>query len=386
MKRIYLDYAAATPVDPRVREKMEPYFSEVFGNPSSVHQEGQKARAAIDYARGQVAQLLRAHPEEIVFTSGATESVNLALMGAHKKLGGSIAMPPTEHHAGLAHHEKLVVLTPEKTVEELNKEDVTLVSSLWTNNETGDIADIHSLAVRLHKAEREFGRRPFLHSDISQAIISEDISCERTPVDLLSFGAAKIYGPKGVGALFVRKGTPMAKLWSGGEQEHRLRPGTENVPGIVGLGEACALLQVERAQRVVHLQACKEAFLHSLQKTGIERRINQAPQKLPNFPTSLLHNPPPPTPHTQSPHITNITFFSVDAEELILRLDSAGIACSAASACKRGGERSHVLRALGMSEAEIRATVRFSFGNPLSLSDASAAGALTGDVVKRMLS
>ncbi|MEK9157190.1 MAG: cysteine desulfurase family protein [Patescibacteria group bacterium] len=376
MKRIYLDYAAATPLDPRVREKMEPYFSEVFGNPSSVHQEGQQARAAIDHARKQVAQLLRAQPEEIVFTSGTTESINLALLGAHKKLGGSIAIPPTEHRAGLAHHEKLVVLTPEKTVEELIKEDVTLVSSLWTNNETGDIADIHSLAVRLHKADREFGRRPFLHSDIAQAIISEDISCERTPVDLLSFGAAKMYGPKGVGALFVRKGTPMAKLWSGGEQEHRLRPGTENVPGIVGFGEACALLHIERAQRVVHLQACKEAFLHALKKSGIEMRLNQSSQ-LHNFTTSPLHH---------SPHIVSITFFSVDAEELVLHLDARGIAASAASACKREGERSHVLRALGMSEPEIRTTVRFSFGNPLSLSDASAAGALTGDVVKRMLS
>ena len=376
MKRIYLDYAAATPLDPRVREKMEPYFSEVFGNPSSVHQEGQQARAAIDHARKQVAQLLRAQPEEIVFTSGTTESINLALLGAHKKLGGSIAIPPTEHRAGLAHHEKLVVLTPEKTVEELIKEDVTLVSSLWTNNETGDIADIHSLAVRLHKADREFGRRPFLHSDIAQAIISEDISCERTPVDLLSFGAAKMYGPKGVGALFVRKGTPMAKLWSGGEQEHRLRPGTENVPGIVGFGEACALLHIERAQRVVHLQACKEAFLHALKKSGIEMRLNQSSQ-LHNFTTSPLHH---------SPHIVSITFFSLDAEALVLHLDARGIAASAASACKREGERSHVLRALGMSEPEIRTTVRFSFGNPLSLSDASAAGALTGDVVKRMLS
>jgi cysteine desulfurase len=376
MKRIYLDYAAATPVDPRVREKMEPYFSEVFGNPSSVHQEGQQARAAINHARKQVAQLLRAQPEEIVFTSGATESINLALLGAHKKLGGNIAIPPTEHHAGLSHHEEIVIFTPEKTAEELVKEGVTLVSSLWTNNETGDIADIHGLAVRLHKAERELGRRPFLHSDISQAIISEDISCERTPVDLLSFGAAKIYGPKGVGALFVRKGTPMARLWSGGEQEYRLRPGTENVPGIVGFGEACALLQIERAQRVAHLQACKEAFLRSLQKTGVEMRVNIA-----SHPSNSS-----PSVKSVSPHIVNITFFSLDAEELILRLDAVGIACSAASACKRGGERSHVLRALGISEREIRATVRFSFGNPLNLSDASAAGALTGDVAKRMIS
>lgn len=377
MKRIYLDYAAATPVDTRVREKMEPYFSEFFGNPSSIHQEGQRARAAIDHARKQVAHLIHAQPEEIVFTSGATESINLALLGVHKKLGGYIAIPPTEHHAGLAHHEKLIALTPEITIDELLEKDVTLVSSLWTNNETGHIADIHSLAVRLHKAEREFGRRPFLHSDIAQAIVTEEISCEKTPIDLMSFGSAKIYGPKGVGALFVRKGTPLSKLWSGGEQEHRLRPGTENVPGIVGFGEACALLQSERSQRVVHIQACKEGFLHALKKSGIEMRINSAshlsPSQLPSFPTS-------------SPHIANITFFLVDAEELVLRLDAEGIACSAASACKREGERSHVLRALGMSESEIRTTVRFSFGNLLSLSDASAAGALTGDVVKRMIS
>lgn len=383
MKRLYLDYAAATPVDPRVREKMEPYFSEYFGNPSSVHKEGQQALAAITEARKQVAALLRAQPEEIVFTSGTTESVNLALAGVQKKLGGKIALPLTEHHAGLGDNVQRVELTDEKSVEALIAEEVTLVSSMWANNETGDIADIHALAVRLQKAEKNFGRRPLLHSDIAQAMVSEEISCERTPIDLMSFGAAKIYGPKGVGALFVRKGTPIAKLWSGGSQEQRLRPGTENVPGIVGFGEACALLLQERAQRTVHLQACKDAFLSALKKSGIEMRINQSsPLQLPNFPTSSLHN----TPNIQSPHITNITFFTVDAEELVMRLDAAGIACSAASACRREGERSHVLRALGMSEQEIRTTLRFSFGNPLTLTDASAAGALTAEVVKRMLS
>ncbi len=366
MKRIYLDYAAATPVDPRVCEKMEPYFSEFFGNPSSIHTEGQQALSAINLARKQVAELLSAQPEEIIFTSGATESINLALLGVHKKLGGNIAIPPTEHHAGLAHHDQFVLLTPEKDVAALLAEDVTLISSLWMNNETGDIADIHALAVQLQKAERAHGRRPLLHSDISQAIVSEEISCEKTPVDLLSFGAAKMYGPKGVGALFVRKGTPIAKLWSGGSQEQRLRPGTENVPGIVGFGEACALLHVERAQRKVHLQACKDAFLHALKKSGIEMRLNGV--------------------NNLSAHIANITFFFVDAEELVLRLDAAGIACSAASACKREGERSHVLLALGMHEAEIRTTVRFSFGNPLSVPDAARAGTLTAEVVNRMLS
>lgn len=365
MKRIYLDYAAATPVDPRVREKMEPYFSEVFGNPSSIHAEGVRARKAVEDARTQVANLIEAHPEEIVFTSGATESMNLALQGVHTKLGGTVAIPKTEHHAGLARHDELFLLMENTSTAELIENNVTLVSSLWVNNETGSIADIHTLAVKLQKAQQEFGRRPLLHSDIAQAVLTEDISAVRTPVDLLSFGAAKLYGPKGIGALFVRKGTPIAKLWSGGSQEHRLRPGTENVPGIVGFGEACVLLKKERAQKSVHINACKEAFLHALQKTSATFRVNGV---------------------GVSPHIANITFFGADAEELILRLDAAGIAASAASACKREGERSHVLRALGLPESEIVSTIRFSFGTPLTLQDASAAGALTGEVVKRMLS
>lgn len=378
MKRIYLDYAAATPVDPRVREKMEPYFSEAFGNPSSIHAEGVRARKAVEDARAHVAHLIEANSEEIVFTSGATESINLALQGALAKLGGVIAIPETEHHAGLANKNTRFLLTEKTTTEELTESNVTLVSSLWVNNETGSIADIHTLAIKLQKAEREFGRRPLLHSDAAQAILTEDISTARTPIDLMSFGAAKIYGPKGVGALFVRKGTPIAKLWSGGSQEHKLRPGTENVPGIVGLGEACAILKKERAQKIAHITACKDIFLNALKKTGVEFRVNGA--ELPackNGPTDRFC--------ATSPHIANITFFGTDAEELVLRLDAAGIAASAASACKREGERSHVLQALGLPEHEIAATVRFSFGTPLTLQDASAGGTLTGEVVKRML-
>lgn len=365
MKRIYLDYAAATPLDPRVKEKMEPFFSEVFGNPSSVHKEGQDALKAIRYARQQVAELLHAQPEEIVFTSGTTESLNLALQGVQKKLGGKQAVTKTEHQAGLPEGDGAYEWKRETSIEELLSEGVTLISSMWVNNETGHIADIHDLAIRLQKIEKTHGRRPLLHSDIAQAIVTEEISCERTPLDLASFGAAKMYGPKGVGALFVRKGTPIAKIWNGGTQEQRLRPGTENVPGIVGFGEACALLKKERTQRVVHVRACKEAFLKEVQKGNEEMRINDG--------------------ENTAPHIASITLFGKDAEELVLRLDAAGIACSAASACKREGERSHVLRALGMSEEEIRSTVRFSFGHPLTLGEASRAGALTAEVLKRML-
>jgi cysteine desulfurase len=368
MKRIYLDYAAATPVHESVVKKMEPFWREAFGNPSSIHTEGQRARKAVEEARVHVAALIAAQPEEIVFTSGTTESINLALKGVQARLGGKIAIPPTEHHAGLASQEELILLTPQTAIEELLQKEVTLVSSMWVNNETGFVADIQDLAVKLQKGERDHGRRPLLHSDIAQAILAEDISTQRTPIDLMSFGAAKMYGPKGVGALFVRKGTTLAKLWSGGQQEHKLRPGTENVPGIVGFGEACVVLKQERHHVVEHVRACKETFLHALKKSGASFRVNEE------------------VPGKYSPHIVNITFFSVDAEELVLRLDAAGIAASAAAACKREGERSHVLRALGLPESEIVTTVRFSFGSPLSLQDAGVAGALTGEVVKRMLS
>lgn len=367
MKRIYLDYAAATPLHPRVREAMEPYFIEIFGNPSSVHSEGRQARMAVERAREQVATLLHARPEGIVYTSGTTESVNMAISGVQKKLGGKIALQKTEHHAGLRHADgEAVLLEGDISPESLLSQDVSLLSLMWANNETGTLADVHRISVQLQKCERDMGRRPLLHSDIAQAILTEEISCERTPVDLLSFGAAKIYGPKGVGALFVRKGTPFLRSWSGGNQEGGRRPGTENVPGIVGFGEACVMLSEGRARQRVHIQACKDAFLHALKKSGIEMRVNGGE-------------------HTV-PHIVNITFFAVDAEEFVMRLDASGIAASAASACKRAGERSHVLRALGMSEGEIKSTVRFSFGDPLSILDASSAGALTGEVLKRMIS
>ncbi len=363
MKRIYLDYAAATPVDKRVKEKMEPFFFEIFGNPSSVHQEGQRALTAIQKARKQVAELLHAQPEEIIFTSGTTESINLAFAGVQKKQGGKIATTSTEHHAGIVAESE--VITEEISGENLLEKNVTLLSAMWVNNETGAKTDIHTIAKELQKTEKNFGRRPLLHSDIAQALLTEEISCEKTMVDLLSFGSGKIYGPKGVGALYVRKGTPIAKVWSGGSQENKLRPGTENVAGIVGFGEACEILKNEREHMRTHIQACKDAFLHGLKKEGAHMRVNGG--------------------ENCAPHIANITFFNADAEELVIRLDAAGVACSAASACKRGGERSHVLRAMGMNDEEIRATARFSFGGPLTINDATHAAALTAECVKRML-
>ncbi len=376
--RIYLDYAAATPVDPRVFAAMEPFLTTHFGNPSSLHQEGVLARKAVEVAREKVASLISAHPDEILFTSGTTESVNLGTVGyllANKEKGREVVVPRIEHAAGLALLRDAYFHTIEVPTQNgsISSDDVlarvtsqtNLVSLMWTQNELGTIAPMHEIAVGLERLRKNKKTQARLHSDAAQAVGVLDISMERSPVDLLSFGSAKMYGPKGVGALFVRRGVEITPFFGGGSQEKGRRAGTENVPAIIGFGEACILAQQERAQRTAHLLACKTAFLDELAKSGVKYRINGEGE--------------------MTPHITNITFFGIDGEELLIRLDAAGIAASAASACKQTRERSHVLQAIGMPDDEAQSTLRFSFGKPLSVEDATRAGALTGEVALRML-
>ena len=370
LDRIYLDYAAATPLDPRVWTAMEPFFATHFANPSSLHQEGVFARRAVEEARAKVAALIKAQPDEIIFTSGPTESINLAIQGALAAAGkrGTILLSETEHAAGLAVPDDTVVnkvpvddtgLLNEDIYAQFLAESPGIASFAWANNETGTILPIHDLAQQAKK------KNVLFHTDATQAIGILDVSVERTPVDLLSFGSAKMYGPKGVGALFIRRGTSIAPLFKGGRQEHGLRPGTENVPAIVGFGAACEVAMQERNERADHLLSCKQSFIFEIEKSALPFRVNGAMETAPN--------------------VLNITFFNLDAEELLLRLDAAGVAASAAAACKSTSGRSHVLKAMGMPEDEIASTLRFSFGAPLSADDAARAGALTAEVALRML-
>lgn len=379
-KTIYLDYAAATPVDPRVLKAMLPFLKDDFANPSSIHAGGVKARRAIETARASVATVIGARPAEIIFTSGATESVNLAIIGAaraHAKVGKHIVTIGTEHKAALKALEAegftlTIVPVDERgqvaadAVLAAVRPDTVLVSVMMANNEIGTVAPIADIGRGLLKLRKNGAQAlPLFHTDAAQAVGVLPIDVEKLHVDLLSFSAAKMYGPKGVGALYVRSGSVLQSLLWGGNQEQRLRPGTENVSGIVGFGAAAALAQEAFEEHHRHLWEVREAFVMALQRHWKTARFNGDTENT-------------------VPHIVNVTFAGIEAEELILRLDAAGIACSTAAACKSSDFPSHVLRAIGLSDADIRSTVRFSFGRPTTPHQAKKAAKVVAEIVAQL--
>lgn len=386
MLNVYLDYAAATPLDPRVLKAMLPFLKDEFANPSSIHAAGVRVRKAIDQARASVAKLVGARPNEIVFTSGATESINLAILGAARAASsyplprsgegkgeeklGHIVSTATEHKAALRALELEgfeVTLVPvdnrgqvdAQTVLDAVRPDTILVSVMLANNEIGTIAPIADIGRGLLK------RAVLFHTDAAQAngVITLDV--EKLHVDLVTLSAAKMYGPKGVGALYVRSGTKLRSLLAGGNQELSLRPGTENVAGIVGFGVAAdvALADIDVNSR--HLWEVREAFVTTLLKHRKDARINGDVE-------------------STVPHIVNVTFPGVDGEEIVIHLDAAGIACSTAAACKSSDFPSHVLRAIGLSDADVRSTVRFSFGRPTTVAHARKAARLVAKTVAHL--
>lgn len=385
MPDIYLDYAAATPVDPRVLRAMLPYLKTEFANPSSIHVPGVRARRAIDTAREQVARLIGARPHEIVFTSGATESINLAILGvarAQTNVGRHIVTTATEHRATLKTLERdgfVVTTVPVDAQGQVDAEavlgavrsDTILVTVMLANNEIGTIAPIADIGRGLLKHTALF------HVDAAQAVGVVPIEVEKLHVDLMSFSAAKMYGPKGVGALYVRTGTKLRQLMAGGNHEFGLRPGTENVPGIVGLGAAAEIAMAEFDEHSRHLWELREAFVTTLLRYCPIARVNGDA-------------------NSTVPHIVNVTFVSstasvgdavarpLDGEELVIRLDALGIACSTAAACKTSDFPSHVLRAIGLSEAEIKSTVRFSFGRPTTIAQAKKSAKLVAKTVDQL--
>ncbi len=342
---IYLDYSATTPVDPRVLDAMIPYFTASFGNPSSVHRYGQVAEAAVESARETVASILNCRPDEIIFTSCGSESDNLALRGAayamREKTGAKwILASRAEHPAvtktlkNLEKYEGFQVewldvdesgrVTPE-TVSKAICRDTAVVSVMYANNEIGTINPITEIAEICRANQILF------HTDAVQAAAYLPVDVQALGVDMMSLGAHKFYGPKGVGVLYVRKGTPLIPHLTGGGQEFGLRAGTQNVPYIVGFAEALRLANEEREQRVAHVQPLRDQIIGTVLETIPDSRL---------------------TGHMASrlPHHASFAFKDVDGNLLLTLLDAAGFACSSGSACKTGNpEPSEVMNAIGLS-------------------------------------
>ena len=355
---IYLDYSATTPVDPRVVEAMTPYFATSFGNPSSVHRYGQIAEAAVDSARETVASVLNCKPEEIIFTSCGSESDNLAIRGAayamREKNGARWILASRAEHPAitrtLSHLEKyegfliewLDVdehgrITPEIVTKAICK-DTAIVSVMYANNEIGTINPIKEIA-EICKANQIL-----FHTDAVQAAAYLPVDVQALGVDLMSLGAHKFYGPKGVGALYIRKGTPLVSHLTGGGQEFNLRAGTQNVPYIVGFAEALRLTNEERDQRVMHVKPLRDQIIGTVLET---------------IPDSRLTGPM----ETRLPHHASFAFKDVDGNLLLTLLDAAGFACSSGSACKTGNpEPSEVMNAIGLSRAWGLGSLRVTLG------------------------
>ncbi|MHB1072079.1 MAG: cysteine desulfurase family protein [Gemmatimonadaceae bacterium] len=353
---IYLDHAATTPVRPEVMEAMRPFFETRWGNPSSVHRWGREARAALDEARERVAQCLGAAADEICFTSGGTEADNLAVIGVWRAMrdGGRCAVvtTPIEHKAilGAVHQiareggeERFLSMCATGVVEQDSvratvDDRVAVTSVMWVNNEIGTIQPIADIAAIAKE------RGAIFHTDAVQAFGKVAVDVRQLPVDLLSVSGHKVGAPKGVGALFVRRGVRVESLFHGGAQDRGRRPGTENVAFCVGFARAAELAVAEREAEWVRLEALRDE---------LERAI------LARVPDAVVHGRGAP----RAPHILNVSVPGTDSEALLMALDLRGIGCSAGSACQSGSiEASHVLSAIGVSSEVAGAAIRMSLG------------------------
>ena len=359
-RRVYLDNSATTPVDPLVVEAMLPYLMGKYGNASSIHFFGQEARAAIDKARHQVAALINARPNEVVFTSGGTEANNLAIRGlveANNKYGKHIITSAIEHSAvlnvceDLEKHGYTITYLPVYEngvvrIEDLKaaiKEETILISIMTANNEIGTIQPVSEIG-RLVKELRSTGKKIWFHTDAVQAAGKIPLDVEDIGCDLLSISAHKIYAPKGVGALCVRRGVRLHSQNLGGHQERERRGGTESVPNIVAFGKAAEMALDDLANASKSLKALRDEF---------ENKVGEA------IPDIVFNGDR----EHRLPNISNISFRSIEGEGLLINLDMQGVAVSTGSACSSGSlEPSPVIRALGHEDELARGAIRFSFG------------------------
>jgi len=354
-----MDYAATTPVDKRVLDAMMPYFSDSFGNPSSVHRYGQKAEAAIDAARETVAEVLNCQSNEVVFTSCGSESDNLALRGAVLAMRSRnnarwLITSKAEHPAVSKTADQLErlygfqvewldldehgMVLPE-AVEKAICSETALASVMYANNEIGTINPIKEIAEVCHR------KGVLFHTDAVQAAAYLPVDVQLLGVDLLSLGGHKFYGPKGVGALYIRKGTPLASSQTGGGQEFGFRAGTQNVPYIVGFAEALRLTTEEREQRTTHVQPLRDRIIGTVLEEIPESRLTGHPE-------------------LRLPQHASFAFRNVDGNLLLTLLDAAGFACSSGSACKTGNpEPSEVMNAIGLIRDWGLGSLRITLGS-----------------------
>lgn len=362
MKRVYLDHNATTPVHPEVMEAMKPYFMDDFGNPSSLHGFGRKARVAVERAREKIAGILKCLPQEIIFTSGGTESDNMAIKGtawARKDIGRHIITSTIEHHAVLEPFHFLerngfetTFLKPDSkgriSVDDLKKAirpDTILVTIIHANNETGTVQDIAKMAEVAHRVGVLF------HTDAVQSTGKIPYEIDKLGVDMLSVSGHKLYGPKGVGLLYLNRKTKIHQLSHGGSHESNRRAGTENVPGVVGLAKAIWIAWRDMDEETKKLTRLTSVFTEEVKK------------RIPDI--TIIGDQ-----ENRVPNTVNIAFSAIEGESILLSLDLKGIAVSAGSACASGEtEPSHVILAMGVPPELAQAAIRFSFGRSNELSD-----------------
>lgn len=366
MHKIYFDNSATTPVDEKVLAAMLPYFREDFGNPGSIHTIGQKAQTAVDEARDKVAGYLNCKAQEVIFTAGATESNNMAIQGVvnnllKQKKSVHIITTKIEHPSVLNVYKELAkredievssVNVDNDGVVKINelkktiKPNTVLISVMYANNEVGSIQPIVEISeiIKKEKGDRAKGALPiYFHVDAVQAFNYLDCDVNKLGVDFLTFSGHKIYGPKGIGGLFIRAGVKIDPLIYGGHYEYGLRGGTLNVPGIVGLAEAVSLVAKEKSTNIDKIRKIKSKLIENLEKFE-DFRLNGATEN-------------------QLPNIINVSFYKAEGESLLMMLDMDGIAISTGSACSSGSlEPSHVLTAMGIKPEWSHGSVRISLG------------------------
>lgn len=370
MRSVYLDHAATTPIDPRVFEAMRPFFGSVYGNPSSFHSVGKQVKDAIDEAREHVAQLLGARADEVIFTSGGSESDNLAVLGiarAHAAHGRHLITTSIEHPAVLEPMQHLKTkegfdltilpvdrngLVDPEAVHQATRPDTILISLMTANNEIGTIQPISEIGSLIQK-DREARKSPypFFHTDACQAAGALELNVQKMHVDLLTLNGSKIYGPKGSGALYARRGIKVHPLQFGGSQERGIRPGTEFPAGIIGLAKALSLAQADRAEESARLVPLRDRLMDGILERVPRVRVN-------GHRTARL------------PNNVNVSFMDIEGEALLLYLDAQGVYASTGSACTSASlDPSHVILALGMPYEVAHGSLRFTLGRSTTTED-----------------